>query len=105
MNKALFYRKCSSLKEYKNLSSKYSDLGQQLYFKIVKIVLIPEDEYNYFTNNFLKDFDFIATNKDIAFMDQNDIVNCLLITSNKKNGILVYPSGYSYARYVAYWNN
>ena len=38
-------------------------------------------------------------------MDNNDVVSCLLITSNKKDGILVYPSGYSYARYVAFWIN
>lgn len=105
MNKALFYRKCSSLGEYKTLSSKYSDLGQKLYFKIVKTILLPEKEYYYFINNFLKDFSFIADNKNIATMNHNDVVSCLLITSNKKDGILVYPSGYSYARYVAFWIN
>ena len=105
MNKALFYRKCSSLEEYKTLSSKYSDLGQKLYFKIVKTILLSEKEYYYFINNFLKDFSFIADNKNIAIMNHNDVVSCLLITSNKKDGILVYPSGYSYARYVAFWIN
>ena len=105
MNKALFYRKCSSLKEYKILSSKYSDLGQKLYFKILKTILLSEKEYCNFINNFLKDYSFISDNKELATMDNNDVVSCLLITSNKKDGILVYPSGYSYARYVAFWIN
>ena len=39
--------------------------------------------------------------KDKLFMDESDCVHCLLVKCSSHNSILVYPSGYSYARYVA----
>ena len=62
------------------------------------------DEYKKFTSDFLcDDLSIKIITKDL-FIDNNDKVHCALFTWKDEEGILVYPSGYNYARYVARWN-
>ncbi len=103
--KALFYRKCSNSKEYEKLSIYYKDYGQLLNFKIFCILKLSKRAYQDFCNNFLKNRDYISSNKNFLIMDSNDLVNCLFITNNNITGYLVYPAGHDYARYVAYYDN
>ena len=102
--KAIFFRKCSNYKMLKWNSDNIPDLGQQLNYKVVETVELNSADYKNFINNFLKDYNFIDMIKDKLFMDESDCVHCLLVKCNSHNSILVYPSGYSYARYVALAN-
>lgn len=103
--KALFFRKCANSKEYDKLSNIHPELGQELNFKIVKIVkFMTYDEYINFTSNFLVDDLSIKLITKELYMDEFDTVYCALFTWKNEEGFLVYPSGYNYARYVARWN-
>lgn len=99
--KALFFRNCINATEYENLSSKYPFLGQWLEYDISKIIKLNITEYNNFKNSFTIDTDFIVQNIPIMHMDETDKVFCIFVTTNKKDGFLVYSAGYKYARYVA----
>lgn len=101
MGKALFFRKCKSKQDLKWHYNYLYDFGQELEYKIIKTITLSEHKYNEFIKNFFKSYDFINKYSNISYMDNNDCVYCLLIQSKNKSGILVYPSGYSYARYTA----
>ena len=103
MESALFFRKCPNKNDYFKLANNYPDLGSKLNFKIEITVVLSEYEYEEFTNNFLKDNDVLINNKDSLFMDEFDLVHCAYFTIDGVNGFLVYPSGFSYARYVAFY--
>lgn len=103
MEKALFFRKCSNCNEYNYLSKKLPSFGQLIDYEIIAIVQLEEIEYSNFTHNFLTDNNHIEKLKDRATMNERDCVSCILFTSNLKEGFLVYPSGYNYARYIASW--
>lgn len=103
--KALFFRKCKCDSEYNNLFSKYPDYGQELEYKVVNVIkFIKHEEYLKFISNFLADDENIKSIAADLYMDNNDVVHCALFTWKNKEGYLVYPSGYNYARYVAKWN-
>lgn len=104
MSKALFFRKCLNDTEYFNNYNKLSSFGSWLTFKIAKKIILSSNTYNKFTSNFLVSQQFIESNLDLMFMDEFDCVSCLFITTNNKEGFLVYSAGYSYARYVAFIN-
>lgn len=72
---------------------------------IDKAVIISNEEYKDFVSNLLEDCDIIKDNKGcMAYRD--GITHCLLILSeSESDGILVYSSGYDYARYTAYLTN
>lgn len=101
MAKALFFRKCATKKDLIWYSNVLHTFGQELEYRIVETIILNRSDYNKFTNNFLMYSDFIEKSKDKFFMDETDTVYCLLVKSNDNSGILVYPAGYSYARYVA----
>lgn len=103
MREALFFRKCYNLNELKHLSGNLSSYGQILKYNVISTIQLNNFEYNNFINNFLFDNDHIKHNKDNLTMDDFDCVNCILFTNNMIEGILVYPAGYNYARYVAIW--
>jgi len=72
-------------------------------FKILKEVVLTETDFNKFLNNMLDDFDFIDEHKELMYVDENGVYNCIFVTSeNADYGILVESEGYSYARYSAY---
>ncbi|MDD2518709.1 MAG: hypothetical protein PHG18_02345 [Bacilli bacterium] len=102
MKKAYFYRKAESIKEYDNVILKYKEYTDYLSFKIAKKILLNEEQYKNFINNFMKEQKFIKDNINLMTMDNNDNVSCLLIYCKNYNyGILVYSAGYGYPRYIA----
>lgn len=101
MNEAIFFRKSTSFNDLKWRTEVIPDLGQKLNYEIVETIILDKKKYNDFLNGFMWYFDFIDKLKDKLFIDENDCVHCLLVKSKNDPGILVYPSGYSYARYVA----
>lgn len=107
--KADFYRKCASASELeimkKNESENLFLFHDSMEFKVEEIFKFMEvEEYEEFTNNFLTDRDVIARIKDKLFIDDSGVCHCALFTCNNEVGYLVYPSGFSYPRYVAKWN-
>lgn len=102
---SIFFRKCPDIKSLKNNINKLPSFGQRLEYIIVCEKKLSSSDYKKFTNNFLSDFDFITNERNNLFMDELDCVHCMLVTTDNRSGILVYPSGYSYARYVALWEN
>ena len=105
METALFFRKCPNQNEYFKLANNYPDLGSNLNFKIEITVILSKSEYENFANNFLVDNDVIIKNNESLFMDDFDLVHCAYFTIDGSFGFLVYPSGFSYARYVAYYQS
>lgn len=99
--KALFFRKCKTKTDLQWHYDMLPSFGQELEYKIVKTKILNNNDYHKFANGFLMYFDFIDKIKDELYMDENDCVHCLLVKSENDPGILVYPSGYSYARYTA----
>ena len=103
MESALFFRKCPNQDEYFKLANTYPDLGAKLNFEIELTVILSKNDYNEFVNNFLSDNDVIIKNREALFMDESDLVHCAYFTIDGNYGFLVYPSGFSYARYVAFY--
>ncbi len=105
METALFFRKCPNQDEYFKLANNYPDLGSNLNFKIEVTVVLSKNDYDEFTSHFLADNDVIIKNNENLFMDDMDLVHCAYFTIDGSFGFLVYPSGFSYARYVAYYQS
>ena len=105
MNKALFFRKCPNAKDYQFRASKFPAFGQELNYNIFKTIILSKDKYDLVINGFLYDNKDVMKYTDNLTMDDSDTVNCLLFTCDKKSGYLVYPAGYDYCRYVAYWED
>ena len=73
---------------------------------IRKIIMLSDRKYQEFSENLLKDYDFIAQNKDEIGYEDDGTRCCLLVMNvNKQDGYLVDSSGYDYARYSAYLPN
>ena len=72
---------------------------------VEKVIKLSGSEYDRFSNNLLADRDFIRDNQDLmAFED--GARHCLLVVSDeRRDGILVHSSGYDYARYAAFVPN
>ena len=70
---------------------------------IEKVVIIEINEFRKFENRLLDNYDFIAENKELMFIDENDVWHAILITAKEVDyGIVVQSEGYDYARYAAY---
>ncbi len=99
--RAHFARKACTVEELKVAIGRSA--GNE--YTIEATVELEKKEYEYFTNNLLRDFDFIACHKDKMKVDSDKIWHCILITSKgAKDGILVESEGYHYARYAAYYD-
>ncbi len=73
---------------------------------IEKIVILPDEEYQYFLNHMLYDYQFIAENTDLMYAehleDDTWISHCLLVMGeNSDDGMLVESEGADYARHAA----
>jgi hypothetical protein len=67
-----------------------------------KTVHLSTAEFDYFSRNLLRDWDFIRDNKMDSDYDAEGRRRCLLVTGEeRRDGILVSSSGYDYARYSA----
>ena len=70
-----------------------------------KVIELPSPRFKQFSRALLADYDFIAENKD-AIRHDEDARHCLLILDAEgKDGFLVDPQGYNYARYSAFVPN
>lgn len=72
---------------------------------VENVIELSESEYDYFSHNLLKNFDFIAENKDQMYC-KDGVNHCLLVLGeNHSDGILVSSEGSHYARYSAHIPN
>ena len=72
---------------------------------VENVIELSESEYDYFSHNLLKNFDFIAENKDQMYY-KDGVNHCLLVFGeNHSDGILVRSEGSNYARYSAHIPN
>ncbi len=63
---------------------------------------IPADEYNAFTKNMLRDYEFIRNNQDMMCVDSNGLTHCMLVMgTDLPDGVLINSEGSSYGRYTA----
>ena len=70
-----------------------------------KVIELPSQRFQQFSRALLADYDFIAENKN-AIRHDDDARYCLLILDAEgKDGFLVDPQGYNYARYSAFVPN
>ena len=70
-----------------------------------KVIELPAQRFQQFSRALLADYDFIAENKN-SIRHDDDARHCLLILDAEgKDGFLVDPQGYNYARYSAFVPN
>ena len=70
-----------------------------------KVIELPSPRFKQFSRALLADYDFIAENKN-AVRHDDDARHCLLVLDAEgKDGFLVDPQGYNYARYSAFVPN
>ena len=68
---------------------------------VEKTIVLPEEQYQHFTQNLLKNYDFISENIDLMY-ERDDVWHCLLVAGrDSREGVLVESEGSSYARYSA----
>lgn len=72
-------------------------------FVVRKTVILDVLEFEAFKHRSLLDYDFIAKNKDLMYVDKNGVWNCIFVTTEEANyGFLIESEGYDYARYMAF---
>ena len=92
MTKVNFFRKAHK-----------DDLIPKNEVKIEKVVTLQINEFRKFEDRLLDNYDFIAENKELMYIDEDDVWHAILITAKEVDyGILVESEGYDYARYAAY---
>lgn len=92
MTKVNFFRKAHK-----------DDLIPKNEVKIEKVITLQINEFRKFEDRLLDNYDFIAENKELMYIDENDVWHAILITAKEVDyGILVESEGYDYARYAAY---
>ena len=70
-----------------------------------KVIELPSQRFQQFSRALLADYDFIAENQN-SIRHDDDARHCLLILDTEgKDGFLVDPQGYNYARYSAFVPN
>ncbi|MDE6665106.1 MAG: hypothetical protein K2K14_02805 [Ruminococcus sp.] len=70
---------------------------------VEKAIPLSANEFACLKNNLLRDNELISKNKDLMYIDDNEVHHCLLFYDNDNgDGILVDSSGYDYARYSQY---
>ena len=72
-------------------------------FVIETVVELPIKEFNKFLDDMLADYDFISENKDLMYVDKDNIWHAIYVTAKDVDyGILIQSEGYGYARYSAF---
>ena len=73
-------------------------------FTVERVVILPHEQYKRFSENLLEDNDFIADVTSELGTDEFGRCRCMLVLDEEQDGgILVHSSGYTYARYSAYY--
>ena len=71
-------------------------------FCVKKIITLPAEEYADFTQNLMRNHDFIKDHVDLMY-ERDGLWHCLLVTGQGMDeGVLVESEGASYARYSAF---
>ena len=92
MTKVNFFRKAHK-----------DDLIPKNEVKIEKVITLQINEFRKFEDRLLDNYNFIAENKELMYIDEDDVWHVILITAKEVDyGILVESEGYDYARYAAY---
>lgn len=92
MKKVLFERKA-----YKEQIVPQDD------YTIEKVVELSISKFNKFLDDMLADYDFIKENKDLMYVDKDNIWHSIYVTAKEVDyGILIQSEGYDYARYSAF---
>ena len=69
---------------------------------IEKIIQLSKSQYIAFTQNLLKDYDFIENNRELMG-EKDGVWHCILVTGEGiDEGVLVQSEGASYARYASF---
>lgn len=99
--KAIFGRKICNLTELKELTEQAVMNGQQgqSYF-VTKEVLLEEDDFHRFANDFFNDQAWI-TKEDGGVNAQREVRCIRVINQDTGEKLLINNEGYFYARYVA----
>ena len=72
-------------------------------FVIEKVVEITHKKFGKYLEKTLDDYDFIEANKDLMYVDNNNVWHCIFVTVKELDfGILIQSEGYNWARYSAY---
>ena len=68
-----------------------------------KVIHLPGEQFDFFSRNLLRDWDFIRDNPIDNIVDTQGRYHCLLVLGEeRRDGILVNAEGGSYARYSAF---
>ena len=70
-----------------------------------KVIELPSQRFQQFSRALLADYDFIAENKNAVRHDEAARHCLLVLDAEGKDGFLVDPQGYNYARYSAFIPN
>ena len=70
-----------------------------------KVIELPAQGFKQFSRALLADYDFIAENKNAIRHDEATRHCLLILDADGKDGFLVDPQGYNYARYSAFVPN
>ena len=70
-----------------------------------KVIELPAQRFKQFSRALLADYDFIAENKNAVRHDEAARHCLLILNAEGKDGFLVDPQGYNYARYSAFVPN
>lgn len=74
--------------------------------RVDKVVMLPPAEYAEFISEPMEYYDFIKEFNNENHAAENGMLSCLLVLGElEKDGILIDPQGYDYARYTAYIPN
>lgn len=101
MPNAFFFRNLNNVGELTDktkIKSEYSTKPQP--YSILGNVYISNDEYQDFCGNFRYNHEFLFRYSD-EMKVLGDIWQCVLVTSDPKNGILVMNNGYSHPLFTA----
>lgn len=103
--RAIFGRKVSDLNELKELTEQAKKSRQQgQSYIVIKELLLENDDFHSFTNNFFNDQPWIT--EEDGGVNENREVRCIrVINQDTGEKILVNNEGYTYARYVGIEND
>lgn len=103
INRAYFFRDVSGLPELKEKTDKARQESlRSPKYNIREKVVLQNGDFETFTENFKRTYDFITPHRVFLDMNTNYEYVCLAVSSMQSDyEILVNTSGYSYARNVA----
>jgi len=98
---AIFGRKVSNLADLKEITERTLNQGKQgQKYCVTKEVLLEENDFNSFANDFFNDQPWIT--KEDGGMNREKEVRCIrVINANTGEKVLVNTEGYTYPRYTA----